>query len=369
MVAGAGVAGLAVLRALHRRGLPATGLERRAEAADGGLAINLPGNAVAALGALGLEEALQGFGRPVRRREYRTHRDRLLFAVDEQAFWGARVAPRCLRRSDLLALLGRDLPTGAVRRDAAVAAVRREGDGVTVVLAGGGEVSASLLVGADGVRSTVRQAALGGQAPDAARLASASWRFMAPDPGVEAWTLWAGPDAMLLLIPAGGGEVYGWAARTRGDGPAGAEPHALPALFATFPDRVRAVVEDVSKRPGALHHSPLEEVRPATWGRDRVVLLGDAAHATAPVWAQGAALAMEDALALADILAEGAGAGGVAEALGRRRDARVAHVQAATDRMSKAAALPPAVRTLLLPLMGPRAYRAAYGPLRPVAGA
>ena len=102
LIAGGGIAGLAMRRALRRRGLPSLTLERRGEPADAGLAINLPGNAVQALGQLGLGDALRRVGAPIQRREYRTESGRLLFAVDETAFWGrggtaslSSVAPTC----------------------------------------------------------------------------------------------------------------------------------------------------------------------------------------------------------------------------------------------------------------------------------
>ncbi|MGH3985460.1 MAG: FAD-dependent oxidoreductase [Pseudonocardiaceae bacterium] len=95
-----------------------------------------------------------------------------------------------------------------------------------------------------------------------------------------------------------------------------------------------------------------------------VALIGDAAHATAPVWAQGAALAIEDALVLADLLAARSDWAGVGAEFERLRRPRVAHVQAATDRMSRIAGLPGRLRDIVAPIVGPTAYRAAYGPLR-----
>lgn len=82
------------------------------------------------------------------------------------------------------------------------------------------------------------------------------------------------------------------------------------------------------------------------------------------MWAQGAALALEDALVLADLLAEGRDWSDVGAEFERLRRPRVAHVQAATDRMSRIAALPGRLRDLVAPVLGPRAYRDAYGPLR-----
>ena len=102
----------------------------------------------------------------------------------------------------------------------------------------------------------------------------------------------------------------------------------------------------------------------STWRRGRVVMIGDAAHATGPVWAQGAAMALEDAIVLADLLARRDDWSTVgAEWEGRRRS-RVSHVQAATDRMSRLAGLPKWFSHAVAPLAGPRAYRAAYAPLR-----
>ena len=94
------------------------------------------------------------------------------------------------------------------------------------------------------------------------------------------------------------------------------------------------------------------------------MLVGDAAHATAPVWAQGAALGLEDALVLAALLAERSEWSTVGAAYEALRRPRVAHVQAMTDRLSRTARQPGWARNLLLPVIGPRSYRATYEPLR-----
>jgi 2-polyprenyl-6-methoxyphenol hydroxylase-like FAD-dependent oxidoreductase len=100
------------------------------------------------------------------------------------------------------------------------------------------------------------------------------------------------------------------------------------------------------------------------WSHGRVVLIGDAAHATAPVWAQGAALAIEDALLLAELLATCEDWDRVGLEYEHRRRPRVEHVVAATDRLSRMAGMPSLLRDALMPLAGPRSYRAAYQPLR-----
>ena len=124
---------------------------------------------------------------------------------------------------------------------------------------------------------------------------------------------------------------------------------------------VAAALED-----GELHHAPTNEVRLEHWHYGRLVLIGDAAHATGPVWAQGVAMALEDALVLGELLALTPAEHWeeVGPTFERLRRPRVEHVQSATDKMSRLAALPGWLRDLIAPILGPKNYRAAYAPLR-----
>ena len=363
LIAGGGIAGLAAAQALHQRGIAAVVVDRLAGPPDAGLAVNLPGNAIQALQALGLGEAIASVGTPTRRREYRTARGRLLFAVDEDAFWGEAARPRCVRRADLLDLLGRGLPAETVRWNSAVTTVRPGDRDVAVELVDGTVATWDFVVGADGVSSAVRAGVVGDTAPRAALMSAASWRFMTANPGVEGWTAWSGTGGTLLLIPVDNGEVYGYASATRG-GPVDADAGWLRTAFAGFADPVPGVIEAVLARPASLYHSPVNEVRIPAWSRDRVLLIGDAAHATAPIWAQGAALAVEDAQVLAELLAATPDWGTVGAEFERRRRGRVTHVQAMTDRLSRAAGMPGWLRNTILPVIGPRTYRETYGPLK-----
>lgn len=363
VVAGAGIAGLALARTLHQHDVTAVVLDRVAEPPRGGLALNLPGNAVRLLGLLGVGDALAHLGKPIRRREYRTAKNRLVFAVDEEAFWGDEYGSRCVRRHDLLALLRRDLPPDTIHWGRAISSVRHLPEGVAAVLADEEVERGKLLVGADGVHSAVRAAAFGNTAPRTAALSAASWRFMAPDPGIDCWIVWTDALGTFLLIPVDGGQVYGFASATRG-GPVDPDPAWMRDTFARFPDPVPAVVETVLADQSSLYHSPIEEVRIPRWSDGPVVLIGDAAHATAPVWAQGAAMAIEDAVVLAELLATHDGWSRIGSEFERRRRPRITHVQTMTDRLSRAAALPGWLRNAIYPLVGPRTFRETYGPLR-----
>jgi 2-polyprenyl-6-methoxyphenol hydroxylase-like FAD-dependent oxidoreductase len=360
LVAGGGIAGLAVARALRQRGIRAVVSERMADVATGGLSIMLPGNGATAIARLGLRDEYEKLGRAVHRREYRSARGPLLFEVDEDEFWGPSAQPRAMRRSELLDLL--DEKHEDNRRSSVIESVRLVDGGAEATFDDGHVEHHGFVVGADGVRSIVRSSIFAAQKSQSAVLSAAAFRFIAPDPGVDCYTAWTSQDGAFLLIPLDRGDVYVFASAT-GGGAVDASAEWLARTFGDFPDPVRAVVAYAQEHPESLYHSPIEEIRIDAWTSGRVALIGDAAHATAPVWAQGGALAIEDAVALAGALAEGdwdtAGARFEAE-----RRGRVQHVQAATDQFSQAASLPIEVRERTLPEVGPKAYRAAYGPLR-----
>jgi 2-polyprenyl-6-methoxyphenol hydroxylase-like FAD-dependent oxidoreductase len=360
LVVGGGIAGLATAAALNRKGIATVVLERRDQALDAGLGINLPGNAVLALAALGLGEGLEQLGAPLRRREYRNRRGRLLFSVDEDAFWGLEARPRCVPRGELMALLRTAVPHGTVRLGAELQNMVEAQDRVAVELRDGTHEEGVLLVGADGVRSTVRSLVGVHQAPRAAVLSRSSWRFVTRNLGVDCWVVWSGGRDTVLFIPLGEERLYGWVSLGR-DAASFAE---VAAACDDFPRLVRNVLDAAASEPIAPLLSPLEEVRPAAWTPGRVVLVGDAAHATAPVWAQGAALAVEDALVLGEILAGTDVWNDAGHEFERRRRARVEHVQTMTDRFSHAARLPTWLRDRIVRVVGPRSYRATYEPLR-----
>jgi 2-polyprenyl-6-methoxyphenol hydroxylase-like FAD-dependent oxidoreductase len=359
LVVGAGIAGLATARALRGGDLDVTVVERRSGPPAAGLGLNLPGNAMRALDVLGLADQVLAAGVPVTRREYRTARDRLLFAVDESAFWSGVAPSVCVRPGHLLDALGADQD---VRRGVGAVRVEASPEGPLVALSDGTEAVYDLVVGADGVHSLVRGAVVT-TTPRASVMTTASWRFVVPNPGVDCWTAWTGGGLALLLIPVAPGEVYGYASSSTG-GEAGADPTWLRQAFATFPAPARLAVDAVLDGDRTPYHSPVEEIRADTWHRDRVVVIGDAAHATGPVWAQGAAGALEDALVLAEVLRDDSDWTTAAAAWQQRRRPRIDHVQSATDRMSRLAGLPDWLSHRLAPFAGPRAYRATYAPLR-----
>jgi 2-polyprenyl-6-methoxyphenol hydroxylase-like FAD-dependent oxidoreductase len=365
IIVGGGLAGLATGQQLVKAGISFVMLEQRPAFENDGFAINLPGNAIAALNDMGFGHRITQMGRPTLRREYRDHRNRLLFGIDEDAFWGDAHRPRCVKRAELTALLREGLPDAAIRMASRVEGIATHASDITVTTSNNSSISARLVIGADGVHSRTRAFAFPDAGVSAALLSPSSWRFLAPDPGIDFWTVWAGPTGLFLLIPLGDGEVYGWASSDVATASNCGWSGSFAQLFSDFPSEVRCTAAFLDAHPRNIHHSPLEEVRIPSWGTERIVLIGDAAHATAPVWAQGGAMAFEDAIALSAILADGIDWSNAATRFETARRPRIDHVQAMTDKMSRAARLPASIRNLLLPFVGPKSYRATYAALRP----
>ena len=181
-------------------------------------------------------------------------------------------------------------------------------DGVTVTFSNGRSASYDLVVGADGIRSRMRQL-LFGDAFEPTYTGHGVWRFTTSRPealnyqamylgvGVKAGLIPLTPDTMyLLLVTNEPGNP--WMASDR--------LHALLAdRLASFGGMVAAARERLSD-PKDVVYVPIEEVTvPPPWHVGRVVLIGDAAHASSPHIAQGAAMAVEDAVVLAELAAEG----------------------------------------------------------------
>ncbi len=360
LVVGAGVGGLATGRALAARGIECRVVERRPDRSDNGLALNLPGNAVAALLRLGAAADVLHAGVPVARREYRASGGRLLFEIDETRFWSGVAPSVCAPHAAVLDALSSGID---IEHGIGATSVDQLPDGrARVSLSDGTEDVADLVVAADGVHSTVRSSVTT-TPPRPSAMTNASWRFVTDNPGITCWTAWTGHGHAFLLVPFARGQAYAYASSSRGAG-AGANASWLTVAYSNFPEPVTGAIRQALSSEVPPYRSPVDEVRIPTWHQGSVVLLGDAAHATGPVWAEGAGMALEDAIVLADLLAKHDDWSVVGQTWEAVRRPRVAHVQAATDRMSRLAALPTWVAHLAAPFAGPRAYRATYGPLR-----
>lgn len=364
LVVGAGIAGLATARALTRAGASVRVVERSSAPAASGAGLYLPGNAARALGRLGLEAEVTERAHRIEQQRFSDHRGKLLFELPVEAMWHDVGPCLALPRTDLLdALLAAAVEVPIAWATSPVSLVP-EPDGVAVGLDDGSTDRVDLVVGADGLRSSVRRLVFGEVLPRP--VGQHARRFvLGPTAGDEdldgTWSVMLGRGTSFLTVPLGRGSVYCYC-----DGPPGSERVPLAELLADYAEPVPRLLDRLTLSSGLdeVQHGPIEEVTLTSWCRGAVVLIGDAAHATSPNMAEGAAMALEDAVVLAESLGSATDVAAGIAAFERRRRPRTDWVREQTHRRDRARSLPPMVRNRVLTRFGRGILQGNYAPLR-----
>jgi 2-polyprenyl-6-methoxyphenol hydroxylase-like FAD-dependent oxidoreductase len=296
IVVGGGIGGLSAAIGLRHAGHDVSVLERAPQLAAVGAGITLFANAMRALDRLGVGDAVRSNGAAARRSAILTAEGQELLTVPADLLADA-VA---VHRADLHAALAD--ATSEVRLGVEVTSVEEDAEQVTVKLADGADVHADLAIGADGLRSLARDSVATSAPRDGGYTA---WRGVSPlriEDGrlTESW----GVGERFGLVDIGSGTYW----------------FATANIPAAEPDDPSTRKDELLKRFSDWH-APIGAVRDATpwdailrndvyfldplprWSQRRIVLLGDAAHATTPGVGQGAAQAIEDAVVLANVLA------------------------------------------------------------------
>lgn len=365
LIVGGGIAGLALAPILARTGVAVELIERAPAWQPAGTGVYLPGNAARALHALGLEPQVSFRAIEIRRQRFWNHRGRLLCDVDVAELWAGVGPCLALHRADLHALLREAAGEVPIRVGLEVARLAQRDGIVSVEFSDGTNGEYDLVVGADGIHSAVRRLMFQ-PAPVPRPVGQIGWRFLAPrSPELTTWSVMLGPGTAFLTLPLDDDRAYCYC--DVASPPDQAPPERCPAeqigaLFSEFADPAAALLEALD--PAAdIHVSTIEEVALERWAHERVVLIGDAAHATSPNMAQGAAMALEDALVLTDCLQTIPAIPEALAAFEARRRPRTDWVRAQTHRRDHTRSLPPTIRDNVLRLLGRRIFHANYRPL------
>ena len=329
IIIGGGIAGLCAAIGLRQAGIDVVVYEQTAEPGRVGAGITLWANAIKALRRLGVA-AVETAGARLAVGLFRDAGGRVLAQMNTAELARASGAPNvAIHRADLhQALLGA-LPAGRVWLDAPFVGFEQDEEGVTATFADGRSDRADLLIGADGIHSAVRQ-----QLWPEVKLrygGYTAWRGVANiteevAPGVASETWGCGARFGIVRINAR--QVYWFATANAPEGQvqaAAAEKGWLLGHFGEWHHPVGMLIE--ATRAEEILHNDIYDFEPMErWHRGRVVLLGDAAHATTPNMGQGACQAMESAVVLARCLTQ---EGELAVALGayeRERRGRAAWI-------------------------------------------
>ncbi len=311
VVVGGGLGGLTAAVALRRVGWRVAVLERAPEFGEVGAGIGVMPNAMRALDALDLGDAVRRDGTPRLPGGIRDHRGRALGHLDAADLErGGRLV--AIHRADLHRVLRSALPADCLVTSADVVEVE---PGVRYLVDGEPvELEADLVVAADGIGSRVRSR-LWPDVPAPVYSGTTAWRAVTDHAGALEIGQTLGPGTEFGVLPLAAGRVYWYAATLS---PAGLrsddELGGVRRLVDGWHDPIPALL--AATDPKAVLRHDIHELAspPSTYVRGRVALLGDSAHAMTPFLGQGACQAIEDGVVLAAACAD---ASTVQEALTR----------------------------------------------------
>ncbi|MFK0119857.1 FAD-dependent monooxygenase [Streptomyces sp. NPDC090994] len=314
LIQGAGIGGLVAATALARRGVHVDVVEHRPPGAVLGVGLNQPGNALAVMREIGvLDDCL--------RRGYQYSDLRVITAdgatvdIPPPPFPGVPPNNAIQRRELCQVLLDAARNAGArLYHGTTLSEIREEADGVHAAFAAKADGATvpeaaryDLLAGFDGIRSQVRKHVFGDRY-DAEYTGFTCWRISLPRPAeLDRIVYSLSGDVKATLIPLGATDSY--VALVAPQEQIGVRPTAsqiadtIKTLLGRFPGWIGELAAVVSADSASAAFSPIEQVTlREPWYRGRVVVAGDAAHASTPHMAQGAAMAAEDAVVLAQCL-------------------------------------------------------------------
>ncbi|MFI5998163.1 FAD-dependent oxidoreductase [Streptomyces sp. NPDC051362] len=369
LIIGSGIAGPCAAMALQQAGIDSVVYEARSTGADGvGVFLTLASNGIDALRSIGAEGPAVSAGFPTPAIDMVSTTGKALGQVRTSGPDGDTVS-RTLKRADLYSAVRDEAQRRGVRIEQGKRLVDAQNtkDGVRAVFADGSEEVGDLLIGCDGLHSTVRgliDPAAG--APGYSGLIGlGGYTSGVPvNTQVGSYQMMFGKRAFFGFVPSPDGQVWWFANLPHPKEPdrgalAGVDPevwrHRLTSFFA---DDTGPAAELIRASREITPASPMHALRTVpAWHRGRMIIIGDAAHAPSPTSGQGASLSIEDAVELAKALRDlpnVEGAFTAYESLRRPRVERIVKQAARINNNKAAGPVGRIIRDLMMPVFLPR---------------
>jgi salicylate hydroxylase len=308
-IVGGGIGGLFAANALAAQGIKVSVYEQAPAIGEIGAGVFLTPNSVRHLQRVGLEPAVEKWGARVGPDSRYFRHDGAPIApvqVTDSSGWNATFG---MHRADLVDMLAGALPAGLVRTGHRCTGFEQDGTTARVSFANGASAEADIVVAADGIHSELRPVVYPSSQPTFS--GSVAYRGLVPiervpDWPVDRWQMWLGKGKHFLVFPVRAGKMINYVGFVPTDEEmkeswsAPGDPAVLRREFAGWDPRIDRVLRNVQMtfRWALYDREPLP-----VWTKDRLSLLGDAAHPMLPHLGQGANQSIEDGMALATILA------------------------------------------------------------------
>jgi 2-polyprenyl-6-methoxyphenol hydroxylase-like FAD-dependent oxidoreductase len=333
LIVGGGIGGLTLAVALEQRGICTDVIELKGSGSVYGVGIIQPGNALRALRAVGLMEPCLKAGFQVDEYRYYDANENLLASLKPLKVAGPDApAMNMLPRPALHSILqsAAEAAGARIRIGLTIDSLQQSDDSVEVFLSNGERAIYDLVVGADGIRSRVRQLVFGREFEPRFTGLSA-WRHTTSRPrDLTYQSMYLGVGVKAGLVPLTDDTMYLLLVSAEPDNqwiPEEKVGALLSERMKSFGGMVGDLREEVTNAKSIIY-TPIEEViLPLPWHRGRIVIIGDAAHASSPHIAQGATMAIEDAVVLGELVGSSTSVSDMLTEFERRRLPRCKFVQ------------------------------------------
>jgi len=333
LIVGGGIGGLTLAAALGQRGIRSDVAEVKTVESVYGVGIIQPGNALRALRSIGLMEPCLRAGFQVDEYRYYDADENLLASLRPLRVAGLDApAMNMLPRPALHEILrsAAEKAGATIRLGVTIDELSQYADRVDVTFSNGEKSSYDIVVGADGIRSKVRQLVFGMQS-EPRFTGHGVWRYTTRrPPELRFQSMYMGVGVKAGLVPLTRDTMYLLLVSNEPDNPKFKFDQLgslLSERMKSFKGSLVGLRQEVATAKGIVY-TPIEEViLPLPWHKGRVVLIGDAAHASSPHIAQGASMAIEDAVVLAELLSQDSAIANALSEFERRRFPRCRFVQ------------------------------------------